>query len=296
MLNEEFVFNIGPANITVAYERIGKPGNPPALLIMGAGAQMISWPDGFCTRLANRGIFVIRFDNRDAGKSTHFQHAPVPDFPAVMAGKFDTVSYSLSDMAADTIGLATALGFETIHLVGASMGGMIAQTIAIEYPERVKSLTSIMSTTGHPSVGQADFAILSGLGSPRFDNREEFIKWRVQSLKALGSPGFLFDEAAAAHAAALSWDRDHDPLAMMRQAAAVIKSGDRTAQLQRLKMPALVLHGKADKMCDISGGIATAEAIPDASLHIFEGMGHNLPAPYWDEMTDLIAGHILKHR
>lgn len=291
-MKEEFAHQIGNSKITISFERMGILKNPPTILIMGAGAQMISWHDGFCKCLVDRDLFLVRYDNRDSGKSTHFTNAPVPDFPAVMEGNYDSVSYTLSDMATDTIGLLDFLGFEKAHLVGASMGGMIAQTIAVEYPNRVKSLTSIMSTTGNPSVGQADFAMLSKQGPPPFYDREEYIQWRVKSLKALSSPKYIFNEEAAKENAALSWDRDHDSLGMMRQAIAVIKSGDRTNRLKELKTPTLVIHGDSDKMCDVSGGIATANAIPEAKLHIFDGMGHHLPEQLWNEIADLIANHI----
>ena len=291
-IKEEFAHRIGTSEITIAFERMGNPENPPTILIMGAGAQMISWHNDFCKCLVDRGLFLVRFDSRDSGNSTHFTNAPAPDFSAVMKGDFDTVSYTLSDMAADTIGLLDFLGLEKVHLVGASMGGMIAQKIAIEHPGRVKSLTSIMSTTGNSSVGQADFSILSKQGMPPFHDREEYIKWRVKSMNALSSPNYLFDEEWVRESAALSWDRDHDPLGMTRQAVAVLKSGDRTKELMELKTPTLVIHGDSDKMCDVSGGIATANAVPRSKLHILKGMGHNLPKQLWNEIADLIAEHI----
>jgi pimeloyl-ACP methyl ester carboxylesterase len=261
---------------------------------MGAGAQMINWPEGFCLELASHDLHLIRFDNRDAGLSTHFLDAPVPDFPAIQSGDFSTVTYTLSDMAADTVGLMDALGYDSVHLIGASMGGMIAQTIAIEYPHRVRSLTSIMSTTGNPSVGQPDYSVLASLGAPPYDDRQGYIDWQIKSRKALGSPKYPLDEKATAQNAGLAWDRDHDPLAMMRQAVAVIKSGDRTEELGSIKIPSLVIHGENDKMIDISGGRATAAAIPGAKLATFEGMGHNLPKPLWPvfakKIADLIHG------
>jgi len=286
-MKEEKAQHIGPSGIDMVYERFGDATAPPVFLIMGAGAQMIAWPDGFCLELASRGLQVVRFDNRDTGLSTHFTDAPIPDFPAVMAGDFSTVSYTLSDMAADTVGLVDALGFEKVHLVGASMGGMIAQMVAIEYPSRVKSLTSMISTTGNPSVEQADSSLFAQLGAPPYDDRQAYINWRVRSLKILGSPKYPFDEEAAIKTSGLSWDRDHDPLAMFRQCVAVVKSGDRTALLGNVQVPTLVIHGKSDK--GVSGGIATAAAIPNAKLVLFDGMGHSLPQALWAEMADLIA-------
>ena len=163
---EDRARNIGPSGIEVVYQRFGDPASPPVLLIMGGGAQMIAWPDGFCEELISRGLQLIRFDNRDTGPSTHFTNAPMPNLPAALAGDFSSASYTLSDMAADTVGLMDALDFSSVHLVGASMGGMIAQTVAIEYPARVRSLTSMMSTTGDRSVGQPDYAALAHLGAP----------------------------------------------------------------------------------------------------------------------------------
>lgn len=276
----------------MAYQRFGNPALPPVFLIMGAGAQMINWPEGFCVELASRGLHLIRFDNRDAGLTTHFSDAPVPDFSAIQSGDFSTVTYTLSDMAADTVGLMDALGYDSVHLVGASMGGMIAQTIAIEYPQRVRSLTSIMSTTGDSSVGQPDYSVLGNLGSPPYDDRQAYIDWQIKSRKAIGSPKYPLDEKYVAHIAGLAWDRDHDPLGMMRQAVAVIKSGDRTEQLRSLKMPTLVIHGESDKMINISGGRAVAAAIPGAELVTFEGMGHELPRALWSEFATKIVNLI----
>ncbi len=287
--NEEEVFNVGLSKIKMVYQRFGDSAFPPVFLIMGGGAQMINWPEGFCIELASRGLHPIRFDNRDAGLSTHFSNEPVPDFEAVQAGDFSTVPYTLSDMAADIVGLMDTLGLDSVHLVGASMGGMIAQTVAIEYPERVRTLTSMMSTTGDSTVGQPDWAVLAGLGAPPSEDRQGYVDWQVRSLKAIGSPKYPLDEVYAAENAGRAWDRDHDPLGMLRQAVAVIKSGDRSEQLRSLHVPTLVIHGESDKMVDVSGGRATAAAIPNAELVIFEGMGHGLPKQLWSEFANLIA-------
>jgi pimeloyl-ACP methyl ester carboxylesterase len=286
---EESIQNVGPSQIKMVYQRFGDPALPPVFLIMGAGAQMINWPEGFCLELACHDLHPIRFDNRDAGLTTHFSDAPVPDFPAIQSGDFSTVTYTLSDMTADTVGLMDALGYDSVHLVGASMGGMIAQTIAIEYPHKVRSLTSIMSTTGDHSVGQPDYSVLANLGSPPYNDRQAYIDWQIQARKAIGSPKYPLDEKATALIAGLAWDRDHDPLGMMRQAAAVIKSGDRTEQLRSIEIPTLVIHGENDKMIGISGGRAVAAAIPGAELITFEGMGHDLPKPLWSVFAMKIA-------
>ena len=195
-------------------------------------------------------------------------------------------------MAADTVGLMNALGFESVHLVGASLGGMIAQTIAIEYPSRVRSLTSMMSSTGAKNVGQVDLSIFAEMGPPPYEDREAFIKWRVKSLQVIGSPLYPIDEETVAKNAGISWDRDHDPTALLRQSVAVLKSGDRTQQLRQVKIPTLVIHGKADRMINVSGGIATAEAIPGAQLKLYDGLGHGIPPALWSEIASAIGTFI----
>ncbi len=290
-MEEQRAVNVGPSKIEIAYQRFGDAKSPPLLLIMGGGAQMYAWPDGYCAELVNHGLQVIRFDNRDSGLSSHFDNAPEPDFAAAMQGDFSSVSYTLSDMAADTVGFMDVLGFDSAHIVGASLGGMIAQTIAIEYPERVRSLTSMMSTTGNPAVGQPDWAALAPLGT-RPSDRQNFIEWQVRAFKAVGSPKYQLDEQTAAANAGRAWDRDHDDRASLRQKIAVLKSGDRTEKLRLLKVPALIMHGDSDKMLNLSGGKATAEAIPGAELVIFEGMGHGFPPPLWPEFANQIANHI----
>lgn len=249
---------------------------------------MINWPDQFCTELVERGLHVIRFDSRDTGHSTHMTAAPVVDMPAAMAGDLATASYNLSDMAADAVGLLDALGYASAHLVGLSMGGMIAQTIAIEYPDRVRSLTSISSRTGAPGVGDADFAAIGPLG-PQPNDRQSYIDWQLRASRAIWSPAFAFDETAVAETAGRVYDRGRDHEAMMRHFVAVLASGDRTTQLRTLHLPTLVLHGANDLMCDVSGGHATAQAIPGATLVVFDGMGHHLPRELWPTFADHIG-------
>nr|CTQ92256.1 Beta-ketoadipate enol-lactone hydrolase (EC 3.1.1.24) [Kibdelosporangium sp. MJ126-NF4] len=286
-MREELATNIGPAKTTIAYERLGDPAAPPVVLIMGGNAQMIHWQDGFCAELVDRGLYVIRFDNRDAGRSTHFHDAPVPDFQAAMAGDFSTASYTLADMAADTVGLLDVLGIERAHLVGQSMGGAIAQTVAIEHPDRIRSLTSMSSNTGHPTVGQADFSALATLGRPP-DTRAGYIDWMVKAVRlTASSPAFEFDEAAVIATTALAYDRGHDPGTFPRQGISVLAYGDRTERLRHVRVPTLVLHGLADPSID--GGRMTAEVIPGAKLVTFEGMGHNLPRELWPTVADHIA-------
>jgi pimeloyl-ACP methyl ester carboxylesterase len=289
-VSETIVRNVGPAGIEIAYERIGDPAARPMLLIQGLGAQLIGWPEGFCAALAERGFEVIRYDNRDAGRSTHFRDAPAPDLPAVLAGDLSSASYTLSDMAADAVGLLDALELETAHLVGASMGGFIAQTVAIEHPDRVRSLTSIMSTTGDRSVGQATpetvRAVFSG---PQVVTRQEAVDRAVRIFALLGSPGYPTAEAPIADRAGRAFDRGFDPVGVARQAVASVASGDRTELLRRLDLPTLVVHGTGDVMCDVSGGRATAAAIPGAELILIDGMGHDIPRALWPELTGRIA-------
>lgn len=294
-VNEEKALNVGPSGIEMAYERFGDPQAPPVLLVMGIAAQMINWSEGFCAELVARGVQAIRFDNRDVGLSSHFPNAPAPDLQAALAGDTSSASYTLSDMAADAVGLLDALGLDNAHVVGVSMGGAIAQTIAIEHPGRVRSLTSIMSTTGDMSVGQPKPEVLATVfAGPTADSRQEVVDQMVRAFRAVGSPGFHTDEAEVADRAGRAYDRAHDPLGVARQAVAAVASGDRTARLRSLDVPTLVLHGADDAMCDISGGRATAAAIPGAELVVIDGMGHDLPRALWPEITSRIAN--LVHR
>ncbi|GAA3585170.1 alpha/beta hydrolase [Nonomuraea rosea] len=288
-MNAEKALNVGPSGIEVVYERFGDPEAPPVLLVMGAGGQMIAWHEGFCAELVAQGLQAIRFDNRDVGLSTHFHDAPVPDLPAVLAGDLSSVSYTLSDMAGDTVGLLDALGLDSAHLVGASMGGMIAQTAAIEHPGRVGSLTSIMSSTGDGSVGQPHPEALAALAGPPATTREEVIEQWVRASRVVRSPGFEPDEATLRERVGLAYDRSFDPTGMIRQAVAVVASGDRTALLGSLDLPALIVHGADDVLCDVSGGRATADAIPGAELVVIDGMGHDLPRALWPGLAARIA-------
>jgi pimeloyl-ACP methyl ester carboxylesterase len=285
--------NIGAAHLDIAWEQHGDPNHPTVLLVMGIAAQLVNWPIGFLQALVARELHVVCFDNRDSGQSTHMSDAPPPDLPAALSGDLSSASYTLSDMAADAVGLLDALEIEAAHVVGASMGGAIAQTIAIEHPERVRSLTSMMFTTGDPSVGQVHPATAQALfGGPIPGSREEYIASTVQRYEVIGSPDYPTDPAAVAEVAGLAWDRDHDQAAIARQAVATVASGDRTKLLHSLDVPTLVLHGLADTLCDPSGGRATAAAIPGAELVLIEGMGHNLPPGLWERIADHIAANI----
>ncbi len=276
--------------VELAYETFGEQGDPPVVLVMGLGTQMIWWEDEFCADLAARGHFVVRFDNRDCGLSTHIEDAPTPNVMAALTGDTSSASYTLDDMADDTTHLLEALGLEAAHFAGASMGGMIAQTIAIRHPERVRSLTSIMSTTGDPAVGQPTEHAMQALMAPMPSNREEALDRTLQTWRTIRSPGFAFDEDKVRELAEISYERAFDPGGFGRQLVAIFASGDRTDRLRAVEAPALVIHGDADPLIQPSGGEATAAAIPGAELLMIEGMGHDLPRGAWDQILEAIAG------
>ncbi|WP_033262117.1 alpha/beta fold hydrolase [Amycolatopsis vancoresmycina] len=276
--------------LELEYDTFGDPADPPLVLVMGLGAQMITWEDDFCALLAGRGHFVVRYDNRDVGLSTWLDHLPPPDLAALAAGDLSSAPYTLSDMAADAVGLFDALGIGRAHVVGASMGGMIVQQLAIDHPDRLRSVTSIMSTTGDPAVGQAEPWALALLTRPPASTREQALADSVEGYRKLGSPGYPDDEAFLLAKAQLHYDRARHPVGTLRHAAAVVASGDRTSRLRDVRLPALVVHGDADPLIDVSGGKATAEAIPGAELVVIPGMGHNLPRAVWPAIADAIGG------
>ncbi|VVJ16504.1 Hydrolase [Amycolatopsis camponoti] len=276
-------------DIELEYDTFGDPDGPPLVLVMGLGAQMITWEDGFCELLAGRGFFVVRYDNRDVGLSTWLDELPAPDLAALAAGDLTTAPYRLSDLADDAIGLFDALGIVRAHVVGASMGGMIVQQLAIDHPDRLLSVTSIMSTTGDPSVGRAEPWALALLARPPASTREQALADSVDGYRRLGSPGYPDDEAFLLAKATLHYDRARHPVGTLRHAAAVLASGDRTSGLRSVRLPALVVHGDADPLIDVSGGKATAEAIPGAELLVIPGMGHNLPRAVWPVVVDAIG-------
>jgi pimeloyl-ACP methyl ester carboxylesterase len=275
--------------IDIAYETFGDPTNPALLLVMGLATQMIAWNDDFCADLAERGFYVIRFDNRDVGRSTAMRDLPVPTVRQLALRDRKAAGYTLSDMAGDAIGLLDELGIDKAHVVGASMGGMIAQTIAIEHPDRVLSLASIMSNTGSRWTGQPKVALYRVLLGTPPKEREAFIDHIVGVYTAIGSKGFDRDEADLRRVAALSYDRGRNPAGSARQLAAIIASGDRTERLRKLDVPTVVIHGTADRLVNPSGGRATAKAIPGARLVPIAGMGHDLPRGAWPQIIRAIT-------
>jgi pimeloyl-ACP methyl ester carboxylesterase len=275
--------------LELEYDTFGDPANPPVVLVMGLGAQMITWEAEFCELLAARGFFVVRYDNRDVGLSTYLDHLPAPDIAALVAGDLSTVPYLLSDFADDAVGLFDALGFAKPHVVGASMGGMIVQQLAIDHPDRLSSLTSIMSTTGDRAVGQAEPWALAILMRPPATTREQAINDGVDAFRKLGSPGYPDDDEFLRTKVAEHYDRAQHPVGALRHTAAVVASGDRTAGLREVRVPAVVVHGEADPLVNVDGGKATAEAIPGAELVLIPGMGHNLPRAVWPEIVDAIV-------
>jgi pimeloyl-ACP methyl ester carboxylesterase len=276
-------------DLEIAYETFGSPADPPLLLVMGLATQMIGWPDEFCRDLADRGLHVIRFDNRDIGLSTHLDDRGAPDIMAVFAGDRSGVPYALADLADDTVGLLDALGLDSAHVVGASMGGIVAQLVAIRHPERMRSLTSVMSTTGDPAVGAPAEAARGVLLAPPAPDRASAIQRAVDTYRVIGSPGFEFDEPAVRERAGLSYDRRYNPAGVARQLAAILTTPDRTADLGRLAVTTLVVHGRQDALVNVSGGRATAAAVPGAELLLVDGMGHDLPHEVWPQLVERIT-------
>jgi pimeloyl-ACP methyl ester carboxylesterase len=276
-------------DVELAYETFGDPAHPAMLLVMGLATQMLGWRSAFCEALADRGFHVIRFDNRDVGRSTKFSSHRPPTVGQLVRRDASAAAYTLADMADDGVGLLDCLGIDRAHVVGASMGGMIAQTIAFRHPERVLSLVSIMSNTGARWSGQPALSVYSVLLKRAPRDREGFIAHHMDVFARIGSPGFPRDEDDLRAMAAASYDRGHDPAAAGRQLAAILASGDRTEDLARIRVPTLVIHGTKDKLVAPSGGRATAKAIPGARLVTIEGMGHDLPRGAWPRIIEAIA-------
>ena len=276
--------------VTLCYEAFGDPDDPPILLIMGLATQMIAWHEDFCEELAERGFYVVRFDNRDIGRSTHFDFSPA-SAAQMLTRRLPDEQYTLSDMAEDSAALLRKLDLAPAHIVGASMGGMIGQMLAAEHPELVRSLTSIMSTTGSRRHGQPALSVYRYLLRPPPRDRDGYIQRSAEIFGLVGSTGFDRDEQYIRERAARSFDRGFDIRAGGRQLGAILASGDRTKALKSIRAPTLVIHGTVDKMIRPSGGRATARAIPGARLMMIEGMGHDLPRGAWPQIIDAIAEH-----
>jgi pimeloyl-ACP methyl ester carboxylesterase len=287
---------IADANgIKICYEPFGNPADPPMMLIMGLAAQMVTWDEDFCELLASKGYYVVRFDNRDMGKSTRFDDSPTPGmmdiFAASFSGKPLPPVYTLRDCALDTTSLMEALGFKTAHIVGLSMGGMIAQELAINFPERVRTLTSIMSTTGDPTLPQATPPALAVITRETPTDRAGYIDSYVKAWAVINGDKVPFDVERTTLTAGRCYDRGINPAGVARQMMAILDSGNRTERLGNVKLSTLVIHGTNDPLVPPEGGKATAAAIPGAKLVLIDGMGHTLPRQIWPEVVEAIAEH-----
>jgi pimeloyl-ACP methyl ester carboxylesterase len=285
--NEPQPLSIDANGISLAYQTFGDPSSRPLLLVMGLATQMLAWHEEFCSRLVDAGFFVIRFDNRDIGLSTHLHDAGMPNLQSLFSNPKSVAAYALEDMADDTAGLLDGLGIEAVDVVGASMGGMIAQVLASRHPQRVRSLTSIMSTPS-PWIGAPTQEAAAVLLAPAANSREAAVERAVETYRVIGSPGYPLDEQELRRTAGIAYDRAYDPAGVVRQLAAIHASGDRTETLRGITAPTVVLHGEADPLVQPAGGKATADAIPGATLVTYPGMGHNTPRELWDDYVKQI--------
>lgn len=281
-----------PANgIDIAYETFGEAGAPPVVLVMGLGTQMIAWPDELCELIAAGGRYVVRFDNRDVGLSTHLTDVRAPDVKDVILRR-KRPPYTVEDMADDLIGLLDALELQQVHLVGASMGGFIAQTAALRAPERFASLTLIMTSTGSRLVGQAKPKLMARLLKRRaVSDRDSAVTAAAETFGLIGSRGGLFEQDHIRDVAGRSYDRAHDPSGYLRQLSAIVAQPDRTKPLTGLQVPTLVMHGLHDPLVAVSGGLALAKRIRGARFVGYSGMGHDLPRSLWPEFAREILQH-----
>ena len=281
--------------IELEFETFGHETHEPLLLIIGLGGQMLLWNEEFCEMLAKQGHFVIRFDNRDVGLSTWCDDLGLPDMMALFAslgtGTTPEAPYSLDDMADDAVAILDALGLERAHVCGASMGGMIAQATAIRHTDRVKSLTSIMSSPSDPGLPGPSDAARAALLEPAPRERDAYIEYSVRTGRAFTGDGFPYDEDERRKVAGLIFDRAFDPEGVARQAAAVFGARPRGEELGRVTTPCLVVHGSADPLVPLGAGEATAAAIPNAKLEVIPGMGHDLPRGTWDRIISTLAAH-----
>lgn len=283
--------------LEIEYDEFGSTNAPAILLIMGLGTQMTAWSEPFCEGLAGHGFRVVRFDNRDVGLSTKFHNQKAPSMARFMITKLLGLSlhvpYTLDDMADDAIGLLDAIRIDEAHIVGASMGGMIAQLVAGRFPDRCVSLTSIMSTSGDPSLPTASAAVRKQLLAPRPDESQPdaVVERIMQGYRMIGSPGFRRSDEELRELAEASVSRSYYPQGFLRQVAAIAANGSRVDLLKRILAPTLVIHGTEDPLVPVECGVHTAEQIDNAKLELIEGMGHDLPPLLTDRLVDLIAGH-----
>jgi len=275
--------------IELAYDTFGDRDDPAIVLVMGLATQRLAWSDEFCETLATAGRFVVRFDNRDAGESTHFHDFGEPGVVDLLARR--PHPYRIDDMADDVVGLLDALDLEVVHLVGASMGGFIAQTVAVRHPERIRTLTLIMTSTGSVRVGRSSLRVMLRLARrrPPATDREVAIEETLRIFRLIGSRGFPVDDDRLRAIAGESYDRAYDPAGYLRQLAAILAQPDRTAALRRLTVPTLVMHGLDDPLVSPTGGLAIARAIPRSKFVGFSGMGHDLPHQLWPAITNEIV-------
>lgn len=280
--------------IRIAYDTFGAPSDPALLLIMGLGRQLVFWDAAFCEKLAERGLYVIRFDNRDTGMSTKFEQAGAPDimtiYNALMQGQPVKVPYTLDDMADDAVGLLDAMGIEKAHILGISMGAAITQIIGYRYPGRVLSLIPVMGTTGNPKLPPPTPEAMNTLMTPVPEKRQDVIEHAVETWKVIWG-SLAYDEADVREKAAMEYDRGLCPQGLARQLAAILAHGNRKPHLASITAPTLVIHGSEDPLIPVEGGRDIAEAIPGAQIRIIEGMGHSLPKAVWPEIVAAIAAH-----
>ncbi|MGH3433748.1 MAG: alpha/beta fold hydrolase [Thermocrispum sp.] len=281
-MTEQFARDVN--GIDLCYETFGEPWREPLLLIMGLGAPLTWWDAAFCELLADRGFYVVRFDNRDVGRSTWLDGRADLRLALLLRRS----PYALDDLAADAAGLLDHLGLAQAHVVGTSMGGMIAQLLAIRYPQRVRSLTSIMSTTGHKFVGRPSLTGWQALLSGAPADRESYLDHQVRTSTRLRSPGYPIEEERVRARAAMSFDRGLNAAGRARHLAAILATADRTPKLRELRLPVTVIHGTDDHLVNVSGGLATARAVPGAELHVINGLGHELPPALWSRFADFI--------
>lgn len=273
--------------VELCYQTFGDPSDEPLLLVMGLAGPMTWWDRGFCELLATQGFFVVRYDNRDTGRSTKLRgRVTRRQLVAAFLGRRTSAPYSLADMASDGIGLLDHLGIDRAHVCGMSMGGMIVQTLAIEHPTRVATVTSIMSTTGRRNVGWQDPALLPGLLRRRAATREEYVASSAAFWRLIQSPGYPEPAEVNEARAGETWDRGVSPSGVMRQMLAVLTQPNRTVALGRMTAPFLVIHGLADRMVHVSGGRATSRAVPGSELLLVDGMGHDLPRGLWSTIAE----------